>query len=292
MKILLLGKNGQVGWELRRTLCTLGEIAAPGREDLDLTNGYAIRHMIRDVKPDLIVNAAAYTAVDQAERESELAMAVNGIAPGILAEEAALCKGALIHYSTDYVFDGKKKFPYSEDDTPNPINMYGKTKLAGELAVREIDLPYLIFRTSWVYGLRGNNFMLTIMRLASEKKELRVVDDQVGAPTWSRMIAEVTAQAVAKMSLTDRSKSGIYHLTAAGETTWYGFTRTILKKLRGAVIEIPQLKPVTSAEFKTDALRPVYSLLSNKKLARRFNISLPSWDYLLNLVLQDITRLD
>lgn len=291
MKILLLGKNGQVGWELQRALFTLGEIVAPVREDLDLTDEDAIRRVIRSLKPDLIINAAAYTAVDKAEQEPELAMAVNGTAPRILAEEAALCKGAMIHYSTDYVFDGNKSSPYTEDDIPNPINVYGKTKLAGELAVREVDLPHLIFRTSWVYGLRGNNFLLTILRLAGEKQELRVVDDQVGSPTWSRMIAEVTAQVVARNSLLNKKNSGVYHLSAAGRTTWHGFARSILKGLEKTVNITSPLKAITTGEFKTAARRPGYSLLSCKKTRQHYNISVPGWDHLLNLVLQDTNQL-
>ena len=186
MKILLLGKNGQVGWELQRTLAPLGGVIAIDKEELDLTKVHAIRSTVRSINPDLIVNAAAYTAVDSAEDEAELAMAINGIAPGILAEEADRCHAALIHYSTDYVFDGKKNYPYTEEDKPNPLNTYGNTKLAGDRAIHESGVPHLVFRTSWVYGLRGSNFLLTILRRIREKEILQVVNDQYGAPTWCR----------------------------------------------------------------------------------------------------------
>ena len=186
MKILLTGKNGQVGWELQRTLAPLGEVVAVDRQALDLANPDAIRALIREVKPALIVNPAAYTAVDKAESEPELAMAVNGIAPGIMAEEAKRLGAAMIHYSTDYVFDGTQTSPYTEKDRPNPGNVYGKTKLAGEQAIQAVGVPHLILRTSWVYGSRGRNFLLTILRLAQERDELKIVDDQIGAPTSSR----------------------------------------------------------------------------------------------------------
>nr|WP_255210519.1 dTDP-4-dehydrorhamnose reductase [Methylogaea oryzae] len=223
MNILLTGKDGQVGWELQRALAPLGKVVAVGRDALDLADADGIRRVVRDVAPRLIVNAAAYTAVDKAESEPELAMAINGIAPGILAEEARRLGAGLIHYSTDYVFDGAKQGEYAEDDTPNPVSVYGQTKLAGERAVSSSGAEHLIFRTSWVYGLRGRNFLLTMLRLARERAELRVVADQVGAPTWSRMIAEATAIVVARWyehsagDATPRPKSGlsgIYHLAA------------------------------------------------------------------------------
>ena len=209
-KILLTGKNGQVGWELERSLQPLGQVIAFDRSGLDLASPDSIRAVIREVKPELIVNPAAYTAVDKAESEPDLAMAVNGVAPGIIAEEAKRLGAALIHYSTDYVFDGTKAEPYTEDDVPKPINVYGKTKLAGEQAVQAIGVPHLIFRTSWVYGMRGKNFLLTILRMAKEKDELRIVDDQFGAPTWSRMIAETTAQVLAQFYSPFAQRSSTY----------------------------------------------------------------------------------
>ena len=192
LKILLLGKNGQVGWELHRTLSPLGEVIATDRRDLDITDFHRVRETIHTIRPRVIVNATAYTAVDRAEDEPELAMLINGTAPGVLAEEAKKCGALLVHYSTDYVFDGTKKEPYTEEDTPNPLNVYGRTKLKGEEAIQSVDGNYLIFRTSWVYGERGHNFYLTIRRLAKEKEEISVVDDQIGAPTWCRTIAENT----------------------------------------------------------------------------------------------------
>ena len=200
MRILVTGANGQVGWELQRTLQTLGDVVACDRGTLDLSDPDSIRGKVREIRPDVIVNAGAYTAVDRAESEPELAMAVNGVAPGVLAEEAKQLGALLLHYSTDYVFDGTKAEPYLESDAPNPVSVYGSSKLAGEKAVEAVGGAYLIFRTSWVYGGRGKNFLLTMLRLAGEREELRVVDDQFGAPTWCRTIAEATAQVVAKLS--------------------------------------------------------------------------------------------
>lgn len=220
-----------MGWELMRTLSPLGEITAPNSEELDLSEPGGIRAFVREVGPHLVVNAAAYTAVDRAEEEPELAAAINAAAPGVLAEEARRLGAALVHFSTDYVFDGEGTTPYTEEDHPNPINVYGRTKLAGERAVQGAGVPHLILRTSWVYGMRGKNFLLTILRLAREREELEVVHDQVGAPTWSRAIAEVTAQVLSQgagnfFSLLEQ-KGGLYNLTAAGETSWYGFAKAI-----------------------------------------------------------------
>ena len=300
MKILLTGKNGQVGWELQRTLAPLGQVVAVDRQMLDLSKPDSIRSVIREVKPDLIVNPAAYTAVDKAESEPELAMAVNGIAPGIMAEEARKLGAAMIHYSTDYVFDGSKTSAYTEEDLPNPINVYGKTKLAGEQAIQAAGIPHLILRTSWVYGMRGKNFLLTILRLAQERDELKIVDDQVGAPTWSRMIAEATAQIAAQSCLPLTAHrftpvreplaplpagmplagtplaqyGGIYNLTAAGRTSWCGFTKAILEKAQLGT----RVTPIATVEYPLPALRPPYSLLSNHKLSKVFGIRLPAWD--------------
>jgi len=258
MKILLLGKNGQIGWELRRTLAPLGELIALGRKELDLTFDKEIRRTVREIRPNLIVNAAAYTAVDKAEEEPGIAAVVNSIAPGILAEEAKRLNAGIVHYSTDYVFDGTKTEPYTEEDKPNPINMYGKTKLEGEKAVQAAGVPYLIFRTSWVYGLRGKNFFLAILRLAREKEELQVVDDQIGAPTWCRMIAEATAQVLAQIyspltSYSFTEVSGIYHLTAGGQTSWYGFASAILDRISDTRIKCTKLTPIQTVEY------PAYS---------------------------------
>lgn len=276
--ILLLGKNGQVGWELQRTLAPLGQVIALDQSDLDLTKPEQIRAKVREIKPNLIVNAAAYTAVDRAEEEPELAMAINGIAPGILAEEAKELGATLVHYSTDYVFDGTKKEPYTEEDEPNPINVYGKTKLAGERAIQAVDGNYLIFRTSWVYGMRGNNFLLTIMRLANERDELRIVDDQIGAPTWCRMLAEATALILARGEdgLTD--KWGLYHMTAVGQTSWYGFAKEILSHIMIDGGDNCLLVPIASRDYITLAKRPSNSVLSNHNLLEKFHLSMPTWE--------------
>ena len=288
MKILLLGKNGQVGYELQRTLAPLGEVTALGRQELDLTDTLAIRSAVRTTKPDLIVNAAAYTAVDKAESEPELAMAVNGTAPGILAEEAALANAYLVHYSTDYVFDGTKTTPYTEEDTPNPVNTYGKSKLAGEEAIISTGCRHLILRTSWVYSLRGSNFLLTILRLAAERDELSIVNDQHGAPTWSRMIAEATALIIATARAYKRAE-GIYHLTATGETTWHGFATAIINQAatRGLLASKPALKAISSADYQTAAQRPKNSLLNCSALYNTYGIKLPDWGTSLDLALDE-----
>ena len=279
MKILILGANGQVGWELQRSLAPLGEVEALGHAVLDLTNPDAIRQALRHIAPDVIVNAAAYTAVDRAEQEPELAQAVNGIAPGVLAEEAKHLNAALVHYSTDYIFDGAKGSPYAEIDAPNPMSVYGKTKLAGERAVAAVGCAHLVLRTSWVYAARGKNFLLTIQRLARERDELRVVDDQFGAPTWSRMIAASTSailsQCLHKGSVASvlRDKGGLYHLTAAGQTSWFGFASEIVKFADKA----PRMTPITTAEYPLPAPRPAYSVMSNAKLERVFGLRLPDW---------------
>jgi len=287
MRILLLGKNGQIGWELQRTMATLGEITAWDIEDLDLTDEKAIRTGVRKVQPQLIVNAAAYTAVDKAEEEPELAMAINGIAPGILAEEAKKIGAGIIHYSTDYVFDGTKNSPYTEEDEPNPINVYGKTKLEGERNIQNSGAPYFIFRTSWVYGTRGKNFLLTILRLAKEREELTIVDDQIGSPTWSRMISEATAQVVAQgvkdINSFMKEKSGIYHLTAQGATSWCSFAQTILENIQeGMYLNEKDLKckcitPIQSCQYPTPARRPRYSVLDNAKMKKNFGVKTANW---------------
>lgn len=287
MKILITGANGQVGWELQRTLAPLGEVVALGREALDLSNADAIRHTVRQIAPELIVNAAAYTAVDKAEEECELAQAVNGIAPGVLAEEAKSLNAALVHYSTDYVFDGLKGAPYEEIDGAHPASVYGKTKLAGEKAIAAVGAPHLILRTSWVYGARGKNFLRTMLRLANERDELRVVNDQLGAPTWSRMIAEATsailAQCLHKGAVVLSDKGGLYHLTAAGQTSWFGFASEIVKHTE----KPPRMTPISTAEYPLPALRPAYSVMSNSKLERTFHIRLPDWRAALALCMEE-----
>ena len=303
-KILLTGVNGQVGWELRRSLMTLGQVIPASREGgkgiltLDLSNLDSIRSVIREVQPQLIVNAAAYTAVDRAESESELAMAVNGIAPGVIAEEAKCCGASIIHYSTDYVFDGTKGSPYVETDPTNPLNVYGRSKLAGELAIGSVGVPHFIFRTSWVYGLRGKNFLLTMLKLAQERSELKVVSDQIGSPTWSMTIAQATAQILVQslnqsaaqeagdcsewMSL----RSGVYHLTSTGETSWYGFAKLIFELTSGSEARsLMSVLPIGSEFYPSPVNRPNYSLLDVGQVERSFGLRLPGWDDALALAL-------
>lgn len=301
MRILLTGRNGQVGFELERCLAPLGEVVALGRAELDLADAQAVRAAVRNAAPELIVNAAAYTAVDQAEREPELARRINAEAPGILAEEAARLGAALIHYSTDYVFDGTKRTPYDELDPTNPLGVYGATKLAGERAIQAAGAPHLILRTSWVYATRGRNFLLTILRLAAEREQLRLVNDQTGAPTWAGAIAEATARIIkgtwSKENGRDRCReiSGVYHLTAAGETTWYEFARAILaapeaKRLQTRPLIAREIIPIRTADYPTPARRPAYSVLSNAKMARTFGLTMQEWRPQLHAALSSVTR--
>ena len=283
-KILLLGKNGQVGWELQRTLAPLGNVIAMDQDELDLVRISDIRSKVQDLKPDVIVNAAAYTAVDKAESEPDLAMAINGAAPGVLAEEAKKIGALLVHYSTDYVFDGTKDTPYAEEDIPNPLNVYGRTKLAGEQAIQAVDGNYLIFRTSWVYGTRGKNFYLTILKLAQEQEEIRVVDDQIGAPTWCRMIAESTALILSQginrsegfHSYFEKRK-GIYHMTAGGKTSWYGFAKHIIESISPEGKRVKRVIPIETKDYAYEAQRPLNSVISNIKLNTEFQVILDNW---------------
>jgi len=292
-RILVTGKDGQVGFELLRRLAALGQVIGTGRDEMDLADPDAIRRVVSEAKPDLIVNAAAYTAVDKAESEPELAQAVNGVAPGILAEEAQRLGAALIHYSTDYVFDGTKAAPYAEDDEPRPINAYGRTKLAGERAIQAVDAPHLILRTSWVYGMRGRNFLLTILRLAKERDELTIVDDQIGAPTWSRAIAAATGAMLTSLGYGHSgfrdacaAKRGIYNLSAAGQTSWHGFAAAILANAASvrsgasplALKRMPVLIPIRTEHYPLPAQRPRYSVLSHAKLQREFGLAMPGWE--------------
>jgi dTDP-4-dehydrorhamnose reductase len=295
--ILLFGKGGQVGSELVGLLPRLGEIVALGRAELDLAKPDEIREVIRRVHPELIVNATAYTAVDQAEKEPSLAQAINSDAPEIMAEEGKKIGASLVHYSTDYVFDGTKNVPYLEDDPPHPLSVYGRTKLAGEQAIRSSGVSHLIFRTAWVYAAQGRNFLLTVLRLATQRNELRIVRDQYGAPTRNVEIAAATIAALGK--ITERTDGGdgfanlggTYHMTAAGVTTWYDFAVAILEEasatpagsswlasaLRGLPLRVKRVTPITTEEYPTPARRPVYSVLSNDKLAQIFGIELPDW---------------
>ena len=307
LKILLTGKNGQVGRELGHYLQRLGEVVALGHADIDLCDTTTVRQLIRRLQPQLIVNAAAYTAVDQAETECDLAHKINAEAPAVLAEEGKKLAAALVHYSTDYVFDGSKDCPYQETDPPSPINAYGKTKLAGEQAIQQIGIPHLILRTSWVYAVRGKNFLLRILRLASENEEVRVVNDQIGAPTWSRAIAAGTAQmlstAFAMQSETSHLETlgGVYHMTAAGQTTWFGFASAILREGVRALAQSPEVQsatggrpliahtivPISSHDYPTPARRPANSVLSNDRLLQTFHLRLPDWRTQLRLAMQN-----
>lgn len=290
-KILLLGKNGQVGWELQRTLSPLGNIIAMDQDDLDLLRVNDIRRTVREIKPDIIVNAAAYTAVDRAEEEPELAMAINGDAPGILAEEAKKLGSLLVHYSTDYVFDGTKDSPYTEEDKPNPLNVYGRTKLAGEQAIQTVDGNHLIFRTSWVYGNRGQNFFLTMLRLAREREEIRVVDDQIGAPTWCRMLAESTAMILAQgvnrqegFNGYFEERKGLYHMTAGGQTSWYGFAEKIFETIPDVERKLKRLVPIKTEEYPTAGERPRWSGMLNDKLLNALKVKLADWKIIIDKV--------
>ncbi len=291
--ILVTGRKGQLGYELCRTLAPLGPLTAVDLEEMPLQDTAAIRRVIRAVRPALVVNAAAYTAVDRAEDEPELAMAVNGVAPAVIADEVKRLGGALVHYSTDYVFDGAKKRPYDEGDPPRPAGVYGETKLAGEGGVRGAGVPHLIFRTSWVYGARGQNFLRTILAAAAAGKPLRVVDDQQGAPTWCRMLAEATALVLAQTGAAQRADAledygGTYHLTAGGATTWFGFTQAILELAPAAVrAACPSLTPVPTSAYPTKARRPANSRLDNTKFTETFGFALPDWRESLALVMQD-----
>lgn len=289
--ILLTGVGGQVGWELQRSLATLGRVVAPRREELDLSKGQDVRAAIRRLKPDLIVNPAAYTAVDKAESEAELAYAINADAPAIMAAEAARLHVTLVHFSTDYVFDGSKQAAYVETDAPHPLGVYGASKLAGEEAIRQSGALHLILRTSWIYGLRGQNFLLTMQRLAREREEIGVVNDQFGAPTWCRSLAEATAQILAMWlapgttAQNRRELAGTYHVTCAGRTNWHDFAAAILEAMQAGGQRTARLRPIGTADYPTPARRPANSVLSNAKLARAFGIVMPAWDEALRLCL-------
>ena len=277
MKILVTGRNGQVGGALQQALAGLGEIIAVDRSQMDLSNPQSVREVVRATRPALIINAAAYTAVDLAESESALAQAINAEAPRVMAEEAKQLGAALIHYSTDYVYDGGKASPWVETDATGPLSVYGQSKLAGEQAIAAVGVPHLILRTSWVYGLHGKNFLLTMLRLAQSRPELSIVDDQIGAPTWSHTIADATADIVRSLrepqALSERS--GIYHLCARGQTSWYGFAGKIFS--HPLISQKPALKAITTAEYPTPAQRPKNSVMNTDKFEQNFG-KLPSWD--------------
>lgn len=302
MKILLFGCNGQVGWELQRSLAALGELVAVGhRSDAnpaglcgDLTDFDGVARTVQIVQPSVIVNAAAYTAVDRAESESEIAHSVNAVAPGVLAQEAQRLGAWMVHFSTDYVFDGSGDKPWSEDDTTGPQNVYGHTKLAGELAVARCQ-RHLIFRTSWVYAARGGNFAKTMLRLATERELMQVIDDQFGAPTGAELLADVTALALHRLLRIGSysvALAGIYHLAAAGCTTWYDYAKFVVGHMDSAQPAIKkrvkELRPVPTSAFPTAAQRPKNSRLDTSKLQKHFNLRLPNWQVGVTRMLTEI----
>ncbi|MDH4233780.1 MAG: dTDP-4-dehydrorhamnose reductase [Gallionella sp.] len=284
MKILLFGKNGQVGWELQRSLAPLGEIVALDSDCKELcgdfTNPEAIAQTVRAVAPDVIVNAAAHTAVDKAESEPELVHMINALAPGVLAQEARLANAWLIHYSTDYVFDGSGEKPWLETDATGPLSVYGATKLEGEQLIRQAGCRHLIFRTSWVYGTRGGNFAKTMLRLAQERDTLNVINDQIGAPTGADLLADITAHAI-RTAMQRPEVSGLYHLVAGGETSWHGYASFVLDIARHAGIPLKvaadAIQPVPTSAYPTAAKRPHNSRMDTAKLRHTFGLNLPPW---------------
>jgi dTDP-4-dehydrorhamnose reductase len=287
-KILLFGRIGQVGWELRRTLAPMSQLVCVDYPDVDLTKPDSIRRWIQETSPAIIINAAAYTAVDKAEIEVDLAMKINAEAPRIMAAEAKKRGALLVHYSTDYVFEGNQTSPYVEADLPNPLSAYGRTKLAGDQAIQQVNGNFLIFRLCWVYGARGSNFMLTMMRLAREREKLRVVNDQVGCPTWSRMIAETTALALRQIDTPAKAaaRKGVYHLCSSGQTSWHGFASAIIESLPEEERKCRTVEGIPSAEYPTPTKRPAYSVMSCAKLERVFDLRLPDWRESLRLVME------
>jgi len=277
MKILICGQHGQVSRELQQRLQGLGELIVLGRDQLDLANAEQIRQQVRAHRPSLIINAAAHTAVDQAESEPDAAFAINAIAPGIFAEEAKALGIPLIHYSTDYVFDGSKPAPYTEADKPNPLGVYGQSKLAGEQAIAAVGGQYLVLRTSWVYSNHGNNFLLTMQRLLQEKPQMRIVADQIGAPTWAGSIANSTLALIERWQAGTAGEWGVYHLTAQGETSWFGFAEAIGEHLRKQGKACAELEAIPSSAYPTPAQRPLNSRLDCSRLQQQWHVSQPQW---------------
>lgn len=295
-KVLLIGKNGQLGFELQRSLATLGELVAVGSAECDLADAEAIRSLVRSVRPRIIVNAAAYTAVDKAESDAELAMAVNARAPGILGEEAARVGAWVIHYSTDYVFDGQSESPYTETDATNPLGVYGRSKLEGEQALQRALAQHLIFRTSWVVGPHGGNFAKTMLRLAAERDHLKVVADQWGAPTSATLLADMTAQVIRQVHMDGETNFpfGLYHLTASGETNWCEYARFVIAaaQIAGKPLRLgpAEVMPIATAEYPTPARRPANSRLSTEKFRTTFGLPLPHWEDGVRQVLQQVFK--
>lgn len=295
MKILLLGKNGQVGWELQRALAPIGRLVALDREGEnglcgDLADLNGLRLTIETVQPDIIVNAAAYTAVDKAENEAAHALQINLDAPKFLAEEMQRLNGWLVHYSTDYVFDGSGEKPWRENDATAPLSIYGKSKLLGEQAIEASGCKHLIFRTSWVYGAHGNNFAKTMLRLADEREHLQVIDDQIGAPTGADLLADVTAHALHR-AVTMPELAGLYHLTSGGETSWYDYARFIVSSAlsHGIKLKVENISPISTSEYKTSAQRPRNSRLDTGKLVSNFGLHLPMWQEGITRLLKEVS---
>jgi len=290
-RILIFGRVGQVGWELRRKLACLGQVSSVDYPEIDFSKPDTIREAVRAAQPTVIVNAAAYTAVDKAEATPEPAWAINASGPGVIAEEAKRLGALMVHYSTDYVYDGSKLGAWVETDAPNPLNVYGQTKLAGDEAIADVGGDYLILRTSWVYGARGGNFLLTMLRLAKERPELRIVDDQTGSPTTSECIAQATANILAQVISPTGSglagRSGVYHLTSSGTTTWFGFAKAFLNRPGAAS---PKLTPISTSEYPVPAKRPVNSVLSCERVAETFGVRMPAWEDALELVLETLSE--
>ena len=303
LRLLITGANGQVGWHLQRTLAPMGEVLPIDIQEVDLTDLNAVSRTVRDFAPDIVVNAAAYTAVDKAESEPELARAINVAAPGKIAEECARTGALLVHYSTDYVYDGNKPTPYEENDATGPLSVYGQTKLEGDQAIMASGCAHIILRTTWVYDIRGKNFLRTALRLAREKEELRMVGDQFGAPTWARGLAESTTIILARLLERKRAtrswQSGLFHLTASGQTSWAGFAQAILEDYEellawpaetgefGGPLKAKRVVAITTEQYQTPARRPRNSVLSNAKIQAAFGIVLPDWRAQLRLAMQD-----
>ena len=291
MRTLLFGKNGQLGWELRRTLAPLGEVFSYDYPEVDLSVEQSLRQVIRHVQPEVIVNAAAYTAVDRAESEGERAFSVNALAPGIMAQEAQTLGAALVHFSTDYVFDGSKNSPYLESDPPNPLGVYGRSKLEGERAVEQISSAYVILRTSWVYSLRGDSFVNKILQWSRQQPTLRVVDDQIGNPTWARMLAEITAQMLAigggEVVNWMAERGGLYHLAGSGNTSRLEWARAILRYDPKKEEQITRdILPAHTVDFPTPAQRPLFSALNCDRFTQVFGMCLPGWEDTLRLAME------
>ncbi len=294
-RILIIGGAGQVGIELQRSFADFGTVVAVDRETFDMADPEQTRALVRRERPEVILNAAAYTAVDRAESEPDVARAINEVAPRVLAEEALRTNALLVHYSTDYIFDGLKREPWLETDEPNPLSVYGATKLAGERAIQTVGGRYLIFRTSWVYGPHGKNFLLTMLRLAGERERLSIVDDQIGSPTTSIELARAT-RTIAEGALSGRFGpaehwAGLYHMTCADSVTWFGFAKAIFARAALVDVRAPELLPINTDQYPTPAMRPLYSVLSNQKLFDRFGIRLAKWQDALDEVVE-VLRLE